>query len=210
MYALIGDLHSQANKLEKALDYCDSIGATPLLLGDIFDSRCEYSNSEKTFYLLHERDDVVILRSNHQDKLERYLKGNNVTLNQGLDRTVSELHNVDSHLLLTWLESFPYTFIFDINGKEYKCAHAYYHSSISELEELTPWQKKLAIYGPRLEGNIRRQWWMEEENKEWCRVSGHYHTIYITDSSIVLDGHCGSGGFLPIYIPETNEFTMID
>lgn len=210
MYALIGDLHSQADKLEKALKYCDSIGATPILLGDIFDSRCEYSDSYSTYCILSDREDVVILRSNHQDKLERYLKGNNVTLNQGLEKTVSELQNVDSNILLNWLESFPYIFSFKSNNKQYNCAHAYYHSSIINYEELTPWQKKLALYGPRLEGNIRRQWWMEDEEKDWCRVAGHYHTIYITDNSIVLDGHCGSGGFLPVFIPEINEFTRID
>lgn len=210
MYALIGDLHSQADKLERALSYCDRINAIPLLLGDIFDSRCEYSDSEKTFYLLHEREDIVILRSNHQDKLERYLKGNNVTLNQGLEKTVSELQNIDSNLLLTWLESFPYVFSFEVDSKKYNCAHAYYHPSIIENEELAPWQKKMAIYGPRLEGNVRRQWWLESDEKNWCRVAGHYHTIYITDYSIVLDGHCGSGGFLPVFVPELNEFTRID
>lgn len=210
MYALIGDLHSQADKLIKALNYCDSIGATPLFLGDIFDSRCEYSDSEGTYNILKERQDAIILRSNHQDKLERYLKGNNVTLNQGLEKTAEELKNIDPSILLNWLETFPYVFSFFSNNREYKCAHAYYHSSVCELEELTSWQKKLAIYGPRLEGNIRRSWWMENEEKNWCRVAGHYHTIYITDQSIILDGHCGSGGFLPIFVPEINEFTRID
>ena len=44
-FCFIGDVHSQAFRLEKAVDFALSKNLQIVLLGDIFDSKIEYSDS---------------------------------------------------------------------------------------------------------------------------------------------------------------------
>jgi DNA integrity scanning protein DisA with diadenylate cyclase activity len=73
-YAIIGDVHSDAKKLKRALDYAKEHELKVILLGDLFDSRCDYSDSVKVYELV-KNSGAIVLQSNHQEKLIRYLKG---------------------------------------------------------------------------------------------------------------------------------------
>ena len=84
-YAFIGDIHSQLNPLTEALQYCAEWGLTPIFLGDLFDSREDVSHSVEVYRTVRAWQDgagAIVLRSNHQDKLERWAKGNKVRVDR--------------------------------------------------------------------------------------------------------------------------------
>lgn len=142
-WAIIGDIHSQIKNLKKALDYCSINNLRPLLLGDIFDSRCPTSDSYavyKTLLSAEKSMGAIVLQSNHQDKLIRFLKGNNISESYGLTRTIADLHLrsdsplVDKEELLNWLDGMPYgAVIHDSSGNQYRASHAYFSDKVSEM-----------------------------------------------------------------------------
>lgn len=222
-YVLVGDIHSQSTKLLNALDTIQRTieNYHIIFLGDIFDSRTTFSDSVKVFHTIFNLKSCTVLQSNHQNKLIRYLKGNDVTLNHGLDRTVHEFENstISKTGLLSWLESFPYGVVFkDQTGLEYRCSHAYFSSRLFvPMEYENEYHISLVnrkteakcLYGLRKDSD-RIQWWRENNENSWIRVAGHYHTIHIdleNTKSLVLDGECGSdGGALVVY--DVNKQTM--
>lgn len=210
-YAFIGDIHSQIAPLLKAVDYCEQNDCIPVLLGDLFDSRMELSDSVAVYELVQElhRNGAIVLRSNHQDKLERYARGNNVRISEGFDRTIEDFENaaVSIQEVAEWLKTFPYGIALrDSQGVEYRCAHAMFpswvlvpenYTGVYHVNEVTRKAKDYMIYGPRRAGAVwpdeetRVYWWKEESERDWVRVAGHYHTVFIGDKSLVLDGEMG-------------------
>lgn len=210
-YALIGDVHSQIGPLEKALDFCKVRGLTPVLLGDLFDSRMETSNSVEVYRLAREsveKMDAVILRSNHQNKFERYARGAKVRVEGEFSRTLSDFSEarIPVEEVAEWLNTFPYGIVFrDSAGKEYRCSHAMFPSwivvpgydQIHKVMEVTSKARDYMLYGPRVAGAVwpkeetRVFWWEKDSERDWVRVAGHYHKVFISDKSIVLDGQMG-------------------
>jgi hypothetical protein len=205
-YALIGDVHSQYGPLHKALSYCQSKALIPVILGDVFDSRCDTSESVEVYRLLRQAQSelgAVILRSNHQDKLERYMRGNNIRMSPELRRTLDDFIDggISASELLPWLESLPYGFCFkDNNDREYRCSHAYFPSWVDVPEyqifyfihEVPKKARQLMMYGPNTrETRDRVFWWEGANERSWTRVAGHYHVIHNSNNNIVLDGGCG-------------------
>lgn len=218
-YVLVGDIHSQYLQLYNAFKYIqENIQDYHIIfLGDLFDSRTEYSNSLGVYELTRElqnQNKCTILQSNHQDKLIRYLKGNQVYLNNGLDITLEDFKNsnVSNEELLEWLQSFSYGLVFkDKNNLEYRCSHAYFSSKFFVPEEYTDefqihvvskQTKSKCLYGI-IQDHQRVEWWKQDSSHSWIRVAGHYHQVHIDlerTKSIVLDGECGSdNGKLYIY-----------
>lgn len=212
-YCLIGDIHSQDVPLRKALDYCEQLGLTPLLLGDLFDSRrSSYSNSLGVYEQAIRAEGMggVILQSNHQNKLIRYLRGRNVLVKGGLDSTINELfgnNGLDKQRVSRWLEEFPYALKIRVADKEYRLAHAYFPDSLicdpsQDYEafgyhRLTDSEKSSCMYGisKRISGQKERiSWWEDDSyrNDGFVRVSGHYHSYAINIWSMILDGQCGT------------------
>lgn len=228
---LIGDVHSQAAKLDNALSYIankSSERSLVIFLGDLFDSRCGTSDSAEVYGLVRSFQDsygAVVLNSNHQDKLRRFLSGNPVAINRvpELGRSIREFEesNIDRDELLKWLESCPYGYIFkDADLREYRCAHAYFPSWVGgpiderhgrEIlgEDLVRKAKDLMLYGKT--DHVTRQriyWWEDDRTFPWVRVAGHYHCVHISDSALVLDGCCGNeGGQLPVYEVNARRLT---
>ncbi len=210
-YAIIGDVHSQLKPLEQAAFYCQQKGLTPILLGDLFDSRVATSDSVGVyrFAKMMEREmGATILRSNHQSKLERYAKGNKVFLSEDFQQTLKDFEQEDILVqeVAEWLETFPFGVVFkDNSGKEYRCAHAMFprwiivpsYEGLHKITQVTSKSKDAMIYGPRVAGarwpeqEDRVFWWERDTDREWIRVAGHYHTVYVGDKNLVLDGGCG-------------------
>ena len=223
-YALIGDVHSQPGPLLEALDHCYYNKLTPILLGDLFDSRCDTSDSVAVYKAVRDAQSsfpgMVVLRSNHQDKLERYLKGNNVRIFQDLRQTLSDFEEggIDTKgELLPWLLSFPYGIVFrDSAGMEYRCSHACFPSQLEVPEyddrylvkEATRKERDLMMFGPSYPTpggpNERVFWWNKEPNRTWVRVAGHYHAVHISDYNLVLDGQMGGSSRDPVPPSEMN------
>lgn len=204
-YAIIGDVHSDYRKLKQAFDYAENHKLQVILLGDLFDSRCQYSDSVGVYNLVR-NSDAIVLQSNHQEKLIRYLIGNPVVLNNGLDVTVKEFEqsNITKQELLNWLVSFPYGIVFKTKeGNEMRCCHAYFSSKIEIPEyqnhylimesHMDKTKKSLMLYGPtsRQNKSERVRWWENPRHKHYTMVSGHYHTVHVDSRCLVLDGGCG-------------------
>lgn len=214
-YALIGDVHSQAEPLNSALQHCRTHGLTPILLGDLFDSRVSKSHSVQVYNLAREaeKEGAIILRSNHQNKFERYARGNNVAVYPDFQRTLQDFEEggVSIHDVAQWLETFPYGVAFrDSRGVEYRCCHAYFperilippsYEGLYRIDSVSRGTKDLMLYGLRIPGanwpqeEARVFWWNNQppEGQDWIRVAGHYHHVFIDDHSIVVDGECGGG-----------------
>ena len=209
-FCLISDIHSQFHRLQQAVDYAESQNLQIVFLGDIFDSKIGYSDSIGVLNLVEGcvKKGHICMHSNHQDKLVRYLKGNNVSQNNGLDITIKEFedNNVDKEALFKLLSSFPYGAIMkDNRGKEYKIAHAYFPNSLKTesnfvyRSDLNRRYRDVFIYGKMDRDNIRTKWWeVENESQNYVRVAGHYHVVFIGEQSIVLDSGCGSDPLAPL------------
>lgn len=225
-YAIIGDVHSQLKPLEQAVSFCHRNKLTPILLGDLFDSRVETSDSAGVYHLVKniEKDmGAVVLRSNHQSKLERFAKGNKVYPSEDFQKTLKDFEeeNIPIHEVADWLNTFPYGVIFrDRSGKEYRCAHAMFprwilpptYEGLHRIDQVTTKSKDAMIYGPRVKGakwpeqEDRVFWWERDTDREWVRVAGHYHTVYISEKNLVLDG--GMGGSTRAKADEDNPDTL--
>ena len=212
-FALIGDIHSQVSPLRAAWRHCQDNDLTPVFLGDLFDSRTDTSDSVAVFNLVREiqaQTGAVVLNSNHQDKLIRVLKGNQVRLDfvPELKRSLAEFEEagVDREELLDWLLGCPLGYVFrDSAGTEYRCAHAMFPSWVEvpeyetdhRVHSLTGKAKELMLYGPRdRETRQRIEWWKSESERTWIRVAGHYHVVHTGPQSLVLDSGCGGGAWV--------------
>ena len=221
-YVLIGDIHSQEKPLENALSFISKNikGARIIFLGDIFDSKTEYSNSFSVYNLVREAEkslNAVVLQSNHQDKLIRHLRGNQVHINSGLQQTLNELLvHLDENELYSWLVRQPFGVVFrDELEVEYRCAHAYFSPEVQIQEYKDQYYVKAIrrdlkhqfLYGIQDAKKNRINWWEEDNSsQEFVRVSGHYRTVYtnLKNKSLVLDSRCGEeNASLSIY--DVNE-----
>ena len=212
-YCFIGDVHSQDKPLKAALDSCEYKGYAPILLGDLFDSRnADYSDSYNVYVQANRALEMggYILQSNHQNKLIRYLKGRNVQVKDGLEKTIDELFSkggLKPDYILNWLESFPFAVKVRTSKNEYRAAHAFFPNSLkcdNDLDfqlfyenDLTKYHKSDCMYGitKKTESGMERvAWWNDNSYaKDFIRVGGHYHE-YIVDNYWfkLIDGECGT------------------
>jgi hypothetical protein len=222
----MGDVHSVFSKFELALNFITKNieNYHLIMLGDVFDSRCSESNSVAIYNAIRELQNdnkLTLIHSNHQWKLQRYLKGNNVKIDDSLQRTLNDFEdsNVDKTEILEWLGSLPFSVSFrDRDGLEYRCAHAYHSSKlyvqknyedIHTVCEVSREMRDKLIYGGKDKEGNRLQWWKNISDNDWIRCSGHYHKLEISyeNKSIVLDSGCGENdGLLSIF--DVNSRTL--
>lgn len=223
-YVIIGDIHSQLNHFQRAIQWIDkNVDNYHLIqLGDTFDSRGDYSDSVGVYKTIQQfKDKITVIQSNHQWKLYRYLVGNKVVLDDSIKRTIKEFEESDVSIdgLKVWLENLPFAVAFkDKNNLEYRAAHAFFNNKlyvnhdyegIYLIKEVTRKTRDNCLYGllRRTEDqNERIAWWNEANQNDFVRVAGHYHTIYYSQSNrnLVLDGGCGEeSGTLPIFVVNT-------
>jgi hypothetical protein len=218
-YVLIGDIHSQADKLEDALAFirANIQNARVVFLGDIFDTKNSYSDSYSVYNLVREAEqelNAITIQSNHQDKLIRYFKGNKVELNNGLDKTLEDLVEKDVSFsdLYDWLIRQAFGIVFrDEYGIEFRCAHAYFSPEVQIqdyteqylVKAITRHHKHEFLYGLQDSKKNRVNWWeLNNSENSFVRVSGHYKTVYtnLENKSLVLDSCCGDAdGKLSIF-----------
>lgn len=217
-YVLMGDIHSVFSQFERAVSFIQNNiqNYHLILLGDVFDSRCSESNSVAVYKLireLQEAGNATLVHSNHQWKLQRYLRGNPVKIHS-LQRTLDDFEqsDVSNEELLNWLETLPFALSFkDANDQEYRCSHAYHSSKlyvpqryegIYKVHEVSGKMRDKLIYGALNSEGQRVYWWENESRKQWIRCAGHYHNVTVSydNRSIVLDSCCGNeDGLLSIY-----------
>ena len=207
-YAIIGDVHSQGRPLASALAHCKEHNLTPILLGDLFDSRCTVSETLCVYDLARraEREmGAIILNSNHQERLIEATAG---TLERAeyckeTFRTLEELQesDLDPGEITDWLRGLPDGFVFrDSTDHEYCCAHAYFPITLRDSSRTGPYtvfavsdeEREKMVWGPMNSDGRRYHWWRRISDKQsFTRVAGHYHKVLINDQCLILDANAG-------------------
>lgn len=204
-YLFIGDVHSQDGPLEVALEFALKEELTPVLLGDIFDSRCEYDGTLRVLSLIRDYPRALLLcQSNHQQSLVHALESGETPW-ECLRRTFNALCPEYNNYVHRWLISLPLGYVLrDTSGTEYRVSHAYFPTDLDAngpvtLNMVSHRQYRDLVHG-RSETGRRFLWWLHHEERDWVRVSGHYHFVVEQPNSLVLDGSCGDpGGHLCVY-----------
>jgi hypothetical protein len=234
----ISDCHSQHRKLQDALDWIKSEyppESTQLVyLGDCWDSRLDkqeenyppHSDPLQTYLTVRNCVDQhgdILLQSNHQDKLRRWLyhdlhnaKPNPVTVNYGLDHTINQFikhltveEKVELH---DWLSALPchvviqgYDQLHDTDVS-FLCSHAYFNTAVN-IQQPSKKHIQEALYGCMDRDNKRLDWWSSDEPLSFyglpaVRVAGHYHQLWKGKYQRVIDSGCGNtGGSLCVHVP---------
>jgi UDP-2,3-diacylglucosamine pyrophosphatase LpxH len=225
-FVLMGDVHSVFSRFERALFFItENIQDYHLvMLGDVFDSRCEESDSVALYRAIRQLQNdgkATLIHSNHQWKLQRYLRGNPVKIDASLQKTLDDFaaSDVTSEELMEWLDALPFAVSFkDADDLEYRCSHAYFSSKlyiplqyngIYSVNEVSRHMRDKLIYGVTNSDGNRIQWWDQESDNDWVRCGGHYHRVAINynNNSIVLDSSCGDvDGLLSIF--DVNSRTL--
>ena len=216
-YAIIGDVHSQGKLLSAALTHCKERSLTPILLGDLFDSRCDVDETLYTWHLANHAQaemGAIILNSNHQERLADAISGDleYAYYCEETFRSLDEFMAVGTDLfrLKQWLESLPDGFVFwDKDGLEHCCAHAYFPTVLRRQNETEPYtveatdseMEEKMVWGPYNKDGRRYHWWNHTpENQTFVRVAGHYHIIKKKPGALVLDANSGyDDGAVPLY-----------
>ena len=232
----VGDLHSQHQRLGEALDWIsETFNYYQLVfLGDVLDSRLDnheknyppYSDPKKTFEIVRDLVDnecAILLQSNHQDKLRRWLghhlegkQYNPVTTNQGLCYTISQfvdkLTIEEKEDLRQWLSALPYHVVVDSYDLlqdtviSFLCSHAYFNVK-ANLQTPSKAHQQEALYGLLIENNNRVDWWSSDSvvgyyDRPAARIAGHYHVNFQGKNQRVIDSGSGStGGTLCVHVP---------
>ena len=220
-YAIIGDVHSQGVLLAQALAYCKQHDLTPVLLGDLFDSRCDSSESIYVYNLAKaaQADGAIILNSNHGERLVEAINGDieDAPYCSETFRTVREMQEaeIDLQKLAQWHLEMPDGFVFwDSRGQEYCCAHAYFISKYRKPDATEPYTVVADnaedgfhfTWGP-MDNNYRRiKWWHMPSDNDFVRVCGHYHKMKLSESALMLDANSGyEDGQLALYDVEAQK-----
>jgi len=204
-YAFIGDVHSDVAEVEALLELIPT-DYTLIFLGDLFDYRKPTGKGDSLdlYNLVRSIPRAQVVRSNHQQKLLSYLKGNPVQPYGGFQQTLIDfcLPGPKYHEeLKNWLEAMPYALSLKSGTQEYRVAHAYY-PDFYNFENPSSLHRHQCLYG--LPSN---QWWLYQHDYHYTKVCGHHHTIFTSKHSVVLDGLCGTHehGCLVAYLSDSKK-----
>jgi hypothetical protein len=216
-YAIIGDVHSQGRPLELALAHCKENNLTPILLGDLFDSRCVASETISVWHQARSAQrelGAIILNSNHQVRLIEAISGGLEYGDYCLEtfRTLDEFaeEGMDLETVSDWLKDLPDGFVFrDDTGREHCCAHAYFPITLRQPNRQDSYtvharsdeEIQKMVWGPYNQDGRRFHWWKHAAiNQTFTRVAGHYHKVLVSEASIILDSNAGyRDGYVPLY-----------
>lgn len=229
-HAIIGDVHGRYRQLIRILNDLDikyKFGGwvnngdyKVVQLGDLNDwgKDGDYSSLHclEIMMELTKAGFAEVVHSNHQDKLQRYLKGNKITPSHGLDRTIEEIKETSMDFqgeLYNWLNKRPVYYEFIENKQRYVCTHAYIDDRTFHMFETDPhWDEtsksrdyvtSQCIYGlTNKEGRLK---WFEEDAtdrfKSFHLICGHYHVEKYEKNYTMLDNE----EELVCWIPSENK-----
>ena len=205
-FLLIGDVHGCYDELQELIDeqyHLKNIDSTTaiIFLGDLVDKGPKIKETLKLFNSLKESlKNVYTILGNHEDKLKRYLRGNNVSITHGLDKTIEQLHLEDiqskyAQELLLQLESLPYTI--KLSSNDYVV-----HGGINPLRSIEKQSKHLTLYIRTF--NLKTLEYSNDEDPFWFELYdlkreniyfGHNYNeeFQVKENVFSLDGYCVYG-----------------
>lgn len=207
---VIADVHGHASMLEKAISGAEDI----VLLGDLVDRGPDSPACLRLALDLIDEGRARMVRSNHDDKLYRALKGNKVIAGPKLEKTMADLRVARDAEQLTsrFMETFP-TLPFVIECGEYVMAHgavsASYFHEVDGASGAPRIAEHMALYG-EVDGSvdergkpIRRYNWVDSVPHGRTAIVGHDRrdgdNVFVQPGAlggkaVFLDTGCGKGG----------------
>jgi protein phosphatase len=187
------------------------VGRKVVFVGDITDRGRDNITTLLTVMALVEDGVAFCVQGNHDNKLFRALKGNDVTVSHGLELTLAELEKFyggnPGDNVMNFLENLPLILKFPVEGHPtLVVAHA--GICVKDLDApVSKRIKKRCLYGIAHTGEdgtlIREHNWTEnwEHEKDHFLVYGHttHPEPVLTGNSINIDTGCWSSGVLTAF-----------
>ncbi len=223
-YAVIGDVHGCYYELKEMIGNLeDKYGENIFIVsvGDNID-RGDYNLKTLEFCMdMYERGKFIEVQSNHMDKFVRWLKGRNVKISYGMQKTVNEFYNLEKkeqerlrERIIEYYEKVPLYLI--ING-DVVVAHAGIRDEM--IGKKGKKVKDFVLYGETtgrfLENGFpeRLDWTKKRKVKPDSPkiVYGHvvYPEPYINNKCYGIDTGCVLGNKLTAYLPDLEKFEFV-
>jgi hypothetical protein len=209
----IGDVHGHSDRLKKAAENAEHI----VLLGDLIDRGPDSAGVLRLALDWIDKGRAYLVRSNHDDKLYRFLKGNSIKLNDELKETLKSLESAEDGTALK--ERFVKTYA-DTNHILRMGEFVFAHGAVSQYHFVPPEEpvnpqklrrkiERMALYGEvrnerdELGRPVRYYDWVDELPNGITAVVGHdirstnkpfFHETDTGRRAIFLDTGCGKGG----------------
>lgn len=196
---LVGDVHGCMDEFLSLLAKCKFTPLQDMVLlgGDYIDRGPKV---KEIISFLRNGYNVFTTMSNHENKFLRYLRGNNVSIAHGMEKTLEQLDDVlrdetQKLELRMWLESLPYVIKFDKD--KYLC-----HAGINPEQPMTLQTKANLIYARTFDPVDKSftkasapQWWSFPGPKDTKVYFGHqvHPNANVSNWAVALDGGCVSG-----------------
>ena len=223
-YAVIGDSHGCYYELKELINKIwNKYGEDTFIVsvGDNID-RGDYNLNTLNYCIeLFEKNKFLEVQSNHMDKFVRWLKGKNVKVSYGLEKTINEFNNLSPDLreklrkkFLNYWEKLP---LYLIINDDTVVAHAgikdeYIGRTDKEVRKFVLYG---AITGKFLENGFpeRLDWtkWRKITDKSPKIVYGHqvFEEPYINNKCYGIDTGCVLGNKLTAYLPQIDKFEFV-
>lgn len=207
---VIGDVHGQLEMFQQAIDGVDDI----VLLGDLVDRGPDSPGCLRLALDLLDEGRARMVRSNHDDKLFRALKGNKVMVGPKLEKTLTDLRAADDAEDLTgrFLKTFA-GLPFVIEQGAYVMAHgaisASYFQQVDSESDAPRIAEHMALYG-EVDGTVdergkpvRYYNWVDRLPDGFTALVGHDRrdgdNVFVQTGerggrAFFLDTGCGKGG----------------
>lgn len=202
---VIGDVHGDLTAFATAIDGARTAGRFVVQLGDLVDRGPDSPGTLRLALGLIERGEGLFLRSNHDDKLRRALRGNPVRIGTELRRTMAGIEAAPDHEMLlprvlASLEEAPWW----LRIGDHCMVHAAFHPAMltaSDPKELTPRRvadkcRWLALHGEGRAGDdddalpVRTYGWIDTVPAGLTVLIGH--DAISTEN--IIERHGAAGG----------------
>lgn len=223
-YAVIGDVHDNYDHLVRLLHRIgveidnmqvkNQIDRQIVFVGDLVDRGDEPVKVLRLVMDMVEKNQALIVRGNHDDKLYRALKGNKIKMNDELSATIEKINAEESGFrqkVFEFLESLPYYLCLD-NDSLYIV-----HGAAPEYLQLknTNEAKAKALYGVTtgqyIDGFPERINWGKEYKGKRHVIYGHQaiDTPVWVNNTIDIDTGCFKSGILSCVLWPEKEIISV-
>jgi protein phosphatase len=229
MFDIIGDVHSCYYELVRLLlimGYVWDSSRTTIthnnrkvvFVGDILDRG---PDPVLTFLLVQSmvKNGHLMVKGNHDEKCQRWANGNNVSLTNGLDKTVEEFNKSNIHRgeVLKFFNSLPFFLLLDCN--KVLVAHAACKDKYIDRDPYSKTCMPHCIYGPTAKGlnyNRRIDWALQRNLLDSSPLIVHGHQkvkevsfknkVYNIDTGCVFGGKLSALRYPEMEIVQVNAF----
>lgn len=201
---VIGDVHGNSKDFEDFTRDAIQNDMHVVCLGDFTDRGPDSPGVLQRAFMMMETGNFTPIVGNHDDKFWRWANGNNITINNGLEKTINQLddHPDGDALIDQWRNQMPTWPVWVTHGK-FTFAHGAFHPVMMQVKTLAHMDKKQhgsaasrAFFGQVHKGQktpegfpVRRLDWVDE--------IPHGHTVFVGHSVlseteiITMDGKQG-------------------